>query len=144
MSSTVRTLAQCRQHFGRELTEVYTDPGELAFGIKYRHYMPEEDAPRNGFEGLLVRVMFDSDGTVGRIQYEKNNPFSHQEIERLLKSASAVEWRGVPSHPREWSNEEVNEPTRWVGEHNGVILFDAAEWFDYFDCGHDHLTVTTR
>jgi hypothetical protein len=97
--------------------------------------------------------MFDSDGTVGKIEFEKNGCFRDQEIKQLLESASAVSWQGIPSSPRECSGEEVkegetepisNEPTQWVGEHTGAIIFDAEEVFDPMDFGHDYLAVMTR
>jgi S1-C subfamily serine protease len=149
------TLAQCRQHFGHEIDAGYTsliadaDSGLRTFGLKYRHYTREEnlakDAPAFHFDGILVRVKLDLDGTVGRIQFEKSGVFSDQEIKQLLKSASAVSWSPVPgSRKSDWVEEEQQRPTLWVGEYKGVILFDAEETFDYFDCGHNFLTVTTR
>ena len=95
------TLAQCRKHFGRELqwsnTWIFCDtsPGVVTFGINYRHYTPEEnvtkrDAPAFSFDGVQVRVRFDSDGTVGKIQWERSGAFSNQVIQQLLKRSSAV------------------------------------------------------
>jgi hypothetical protein len=148
------TLEQCRKHFGHELKRYHTwmisetDPGPT-FGIKYRYYTHQEnlkrDAPTGSFDGLLVRVRFDSDGTVGKIQWETSGAFSNQEIKQLLKKSSTVSWSPAPASPlSEWGMEEEQRPTDWVGEHNGAILFDAKEDFDYFDGGHDSLTVTTR
>jgi hypothetical protein len=143
------TLAQCRQHFGHELKDVYTEPGEVAFGIKYRGYTREEnlnrDAPAGAFDGVRVRVKFDSDGTVGTIQWEKSGAFEYTAIEPLLKTASAVFWRPVPGTKREWNDEGGGgQPSEWVGERHGATIFDAVETFDDSDGGHDFLSVSTR
>jgi hypothetical protein len=68
------TLAQCRKHFGHEL---WMEDDGPAFGIKYHYYTPEEnvgkrDAPAFSFDGILLTVSFDSDGTVGKIWWRKS------------------------------------------------------------------------
>lgn len=152
------TLAQCRQHFGHELW--MEDDGPV-FGIKFHHYTVKEnveirDAPAFSYDGILFTVTFDSDGTVGKIWWRRSGQFSNQEIKELLKRSSAVAWNPAPDSPTiessipdpsnpdgNWLSEEPR-PTHWVGEHNGIILFNAIEEFTEFDGGHDNLTVTTR
>jgi hypothetical protein len=143
------TLAQCRKHFGHEIGEA-DSRGVHTFGIKYRYYTPKEnveerDAPAFSFDGILVGVTLDSDGTVGSVRFHRSGSFSNQEIKELLKRSSAVSWSPAPFSPMsDWFREEGQRPIEWVGEHNGAILFDAVEDFDLFDGGHDYLTVTTR
>jgi hypothetical protein len=146
------TLAQCRKHFGHEL---WMEDAGPAFGIKYHHYTLEEnlerDAPAFSFDGLLLTVSFDSDGTVGKIWWRKSGEWSDQEIQQLLKSSSAVSWR-PDRRLGNWqifysdndSEEQSQRPSHWVGVHNGVILFDAIREFSEMGGGHDNLTVTTR
>jgi hypothetical protein len=141
------TIDQCRKHFGHEL---WIDSGGVTFGIKYRHYTPQEnvgkrDAPAFSYDGRLITVTFDSDGTVGKIIWKRSGDFSDREIAQLLKSASAVSWRAVPnSPPSDCDSERRSATTQWVGEQHGVILFDAYEECNPFDGGHDSLTITTR
>ena len=148
------TLAQCRKHFGHEL---WMEDDGPTFGIGYHYYTREEnldrDAPAFYFPGLLLTVTFDSDGTVGKIWWRKCGDFSNQEIQQLLRRSSAVSWSPAPDSPSDAfsvfnpKTEEVDDqerPTQWVGEHNGVILFDAIEEFSPMGGGHDNLTVTTR
>jgi hypothetical protein len=102
------------------------------FGIKYR---PHEEHHR-GFDGRLLLVGFDPDGTVGQIKWWKwDGEFSDEEIERLLKKASAVSWRPVGELQIHWIEQEAH-PNQWVGEQDGKIIFDADE-SDTGTCGPD-------
>jgi hypothetical protein len=139
------TLAQCRKHFGHEIQEdgspLLDDPTARTFGIKYR---PHEEHHR-GFDGRLLFVGFDPDGTVGKIKWWKfGSEFSDQEIEQLLKKASAVSWHPVPGSPgKTWLTEDIQDgPTQWVGEQNGKIIFEANEGDT--QTGGWILTITTR
>jgi hypothetical protein len=127
------TLAQCRKHFGHELSwPLDDDPTARTFGIKFH---PHQERVR-GFDGRLLYMGFDPDGTVGKIKWSKfGGEFSAEEMNRLLGRASAVYWRPVSVH-----NEY--EDARWVGEQNGKIIFDAVE--DNNEMGGWFLTITTR
>jgi len=136
------TLTQCRKHFGHEL---WMEDDGPAFGIKYRYHTREEnlahDYPAFYFDGILLTVTFDPDGTVGKIWWRKSGLFSDSEVKKLLKSSSAVTWRALQTSPRDFRDDPYT-PRSWVGEQNGVILFDAK--LEFFLGSHDNLTVTTR
>jgi hypothetical protein len=127
-------LERCRKHLGRELSWTLDadDPTERTFGINFQ---PHRDGVR-GFEGRLLFLGFDPDGTVGKIKWWKwGGPFSAEELSALLKKASAVAWHPVPV-----LNEY--EDARWIGEQDGKIIFDALE--DNTGTGGWFLTITTR
>jgi hypothetical protein len=129
------TLDQCRKQFGHESSErcpLDDDPTIRTFPL---HVHFHADGHR-GFDGRFLYLGFDPDGTVGKIIWWKwGGEFSDEEINHLLKEASAVSWRRVSVH-------NDLEDGRWVGEQNGKIIFDALE--DDTGTGGWILTIATR
>jgi hypothetical protein len=125
------TLEQCRKHFGHEIqadgSPWFHGPTARTFGIKYRPH----DEYNRGFDGRLLFVDFDPDGTVGKIKWWKwGSEFSVEEIKKLLKMASNVTW--VP----------MFADNVWVGEQYGQWIFDAGE--SDTGTGGWMLDITTR
>lgn len=102
------TLAQCREHFGREFD---SDGSTYYFHI----------GPWGRGLGEHVYISFDPDGTVGGIEWLKldGTAFSEAEIQKHLREASNITWQRPVDHEPGESN--------WVGIQHGKIIFDANE-----------------
>lgn len=144
------TLAQCRQHFGKEFQ--YDDhDGTYSFHLgpwgpkQTLHYGEGVEGFAVYMQGLSylfpndscrqIDITFDPDGTVGKIDWIKSrSAFSESEIQQRLREASRVTWQRT-------ANSEAGE-LNWVGMQHGKIIFDANE----SDNGRGlwHLTITTR
>jgi hypothetical protein len=122
------TLNQCRQHFGKEVSQSnagfagespFTDknPNFKTFLVNYRELPPNPDLPaRHYYTGYKVDIGFDPDGTVGEIYWHWSGELPEQEIMKLLRKASKVEWSRTNTE---------DENGNWVGKQNGVVVFRA-------------------
>ena len=102
------TLAQCREHFGREFS---SDDSTYYFHV----------GPWGRGLGEHVYITFDPDGTVGGIQWLKldGKAFSEAEVQKRLRKASNITWERATNH-------EPDE-LKWVGIQHGKVVFDANE-----------------